>query len=320
MTRAFFFLIGLFFLAAGCREKITPTWEIPQSPASDRLTSVFFHDAKNGFVAGGRRFDQNLIFHTADGGQTWERQMPAELFEKIVFNLAFRDALTGLAICFEGKVLRTFDGGNHWEIRQTEGWMPLRGIALVSDSVVVVVGGNGYDKGVIHRSEDFGYTWAVVDTPGYELRDVVFTDAQTGYACGYGTIIKTTDGGKTWAFTPAKNEFFTSLSFVDAQTGFAVGRTGTIVKTTDGGFTWEVLRNGNNPANPRHFYQKVRFWDSETGYIVGDKGLILKTSDAGHSWKKLEKETLENLHDLHLFDEGDGIVVGESGTILRFRE
>ncbi|MEZ4775173.1 MAG: YCF48-related protein [Bacteroidia bacterium] len=322
MVRLSFLLavaISLTF-AAGCREKISPGWETAAPPASDRLTSVYFHDSQTGFIAGGRRFDLNLLFRTDDGGQTWTRQTTTDLFEKIVFNMAFNENMQGLAVCYEGKVLRTFDGGESWEIRQTEGWMPLRGIAIISDSVIVIVGGNGYDQGIIHRSEDFGNTWTVVDTPGYELRDVVFTDTKTGYACGYGTIIKTSDGGKSWTLTPAKNEFFSSLSFPTAQNGIAVGRTGTIVKTTDGGDTWEVIRNGNHPQNPRHAYNKVRFFDTTTGYIVGDKGLILKTTDSGKSWQKFDKGTTEDLYDIYLFDEGDAIVVGESGVVLRFRE
>ncbi|MEZ4825463.1 MAG: YCF48-related protein [Bacteroidia bacterium] len=312
----FLMIVSVLLIAGGCREKIIPTGTSIAPPATDRLTSVYFHDRETGFVAGGRRFDLNLIFRTDDGGTSWERQAPFDIFEKIVFNFAFDQNLRGFAVCYEGKVLRTTDGGQNWQIRQTEGWMPLRGVAIVDDSVVVVVGGNGYDKGIIHRSTDAGNTWAVIDTPGYELRDVVFTSPLTGYACGYGTIIKTTDGGKTWALTPAKNEFFSSITFPTPSTGIAVGRTGTIVRTTDSGENWEVIRNGSHPQNPRHYYNKVKFATPDIGFIVGDNGQILRTEDGGQHWKKVEKETHTHLHDIYLFSDSEAVVAGESGTLI----
>lgn len=317
--RSVFFIICTLLLGS-CGEKISPEWDTWEINTEDRLTSVEFTDRQTGFVAGGRRFDLTVIFRTDDNGNSWERQLPENQFDKLVFDLEFRNESEGFAACYEGKVLRTEDGGATWQLSQTEHWMPMKGLFIVNDSVLVAVGGDGYDRGSIHRSEDNGRNWRVIDSMNYELRDVVFTDEKTGYACGYGTVIKTTDGGLNWTLTPAKNEFFSTLDFPTASTGYVAGRTGTIIKTTDAGNTWKVLRNGNNPFNPRHAFHRIRFLNENTGYLVGDNGLIMKTADGGKTWNKLDKGTREHLHDIFLFDEGDGIIVGEKGTILRFSE
>ena len=304
----------------GCRERLTPDFESLGQPTTERLEAVHFVNASTGFIAGGTRFESSRIFRTDNQGQSWVEQEANIEYEKIIFDLYFRNEMLGFATGYEGKILKTTDQGNTWKLFQSRFWLPLHGIAMADDAVVVAVGGNGYDRGIIHRSEDQGETWTMIDTFDFELRDVVFTSPKIGFTAGYSAILKTEDGGITWDFTTAQKEFFSALSFPSPNTGYAVGRTGTIAKTTDGGDTWKRIRNGNNPLLPRHAYSKVSFLNEEIGYIVGDRGLILKTTDGGKSWIRIEKETKAHLYDTFMFEEGNGIFVGDEGTVLHFEE
>ncbi|MEZ4851717.1 MAG: hypothetical protein R3B93_24515 [Bacteroidia bacterium] len=210
----------------GCRERLTPDFESLGTPTTERLEAVHFVNASTGFIAGGTRFESSRIFRTDNQGQSWVEQEAIIEYEKIIFDLYFRDEMLGFATGYEGKILKTTDQGNTWKLFQSRFWLPLHGIAMADESVVVAVGGNGYDRGIIHRSEDQGETWTMIDTFDFELRDVVFTSPQIGFAAGYSAILKTEDGGITWDFTTAQKEFFSALSFPSPNTGYAVGRTG----------------------------------------------------------------------------------------------
>lgn len=78
---------------------------------------------------------------------------------------------------------------------------------------------------------------------GNQLNSVFFTDSQTGYIAGNGTILKTSDGGDSWTKTINSDNNFFSVYFTDATTGYVTGGffEGFILKTTDGGSSWSTL-------------------------------------------------------------------------------
>lgn len=321
MKRLFVLWGSAWWLLMGCGERLEPVQTLLPVGAEpqDQLQAIWFGSPDTGYVAGGQRFLRTALYATTDGGQQWTPQFPELAFDKILFDLDFVDSRRGFAAGFDGKVLRTLDGGQTWRVSQIPFWYPMRAIKVVNDSLVIAVGGVGYSTGIIARSTNFGESWTVIDILELELRDVVFTSATTGYACGYGAILQTTDGGLTWTYTPARNEFFSALCFVDAQTGFAVGRTGTILRTTDAGASWERLRNGNLPGAP-HRYHDVAFIDAQVGYIVGDRGLILKTRDGGRRWTRFDRQLQADLYAVQVWPDGEGIIAGAEGTLFRFSE
>ncbi len=62
---------------------------------------------------------QTVLWFTGDGGKTWTERgrLPARV---AVYNLAFADADHGWAVGSGGLVLRTRDGGRHWEVQPTQ--------------------------------------------------------------------------------------------------------------------------------------------------------------------------------------------------------
>lgn len=97
------------------------SWESFTGPAY--TTAWRFHDALHGIAVGGREEDSkvyNLIYRTEDGGSTWST-VYNEATEPygVLLNVAFSDALHGVAGCSSGKILYTADGGASWQVQQT---------------------------------------------------------------------------------------------------------------------------------------------------------------------------------------------------------
>ena len=130
------------------------------------------------------------------------------------------------------------------------------------------------------------------------LHDVVFADAQHGWAVGdRGVVLATDDGGAHWRSQQSGVECpLLSVSFVDSQRGWIVGGTatpithrteGVVLRTVDGGQHWQRL---NLPTLPRLTH--VQFFDAAHGVAAGygsnfyPSGLFT-SSDGGKSWQPL---------------------------------
>ncbi|MEM7367682.1 MAG: YCF48-related protein [Bacteroidota bacterium] len=321
MQRNNLHLLWMLVVLAACQDPIVPVSTYIDSPAEpqDYLQRIIFQDPDTGYIVGGQRFDKTLVMRTVDGGENWEQLAMFDQFTFILFDVLTKENMV-LGAGLGGLRLMSQDAGTNWSLRHTNGIKAIRSMVMIEDSVLIGVGGLGYNKGEILQSEDFGFSWTIVDTPEVELRDLHFSDDRTGYACGYGVVYKTKDGGDSWTLTPAKDDFFSSIHFPSPNVGYTVGRTGTILKTEDAGDSWEKLRNGNSPLVPRHLYNHVTFLDVNTGYILGDKGVFLKTTDGGLSWQTLDLDIEADLLHGYFFQEGEGLLVGSQGTIVRFRE
>ncbi|MEL6591971.1 MAG: YCF48-related protein [Bacteroidota bacterium] len=321
MNRLFFLtlLLGLSGLYS-CGERLAPSEKISRLEADGPVRALHFFDANEGFVAGGERFFETILKHTADGGDNWTTRIPEPAFGQAVFGIDFWNRQRGVACGVGGKYLWTQDGGDTWRVVQSQYWRQMQDIAFADSQVVISVGGTGYSSGIMERSTNGGLNWALVDTFDFELRAVHFVDAQVGFACGYGVILKTSDSGLSWDFTEARREFFSDIDFPSSQVGYAVGRTGTILKTTDQGETWTRLRNGNLVFNPAHRYHAIDFVDNEIGYVAGDNGVLMKTTDGGKSWQKVALSFEQDWWDIQLLTDGKMVLGGADGSFLLLQE
>jgi photosystem II stability/assembly factor-like uncharacterized protein len=137
-------------------------------------------------------------------------------------------------------------------------------------------------------------TWVALNsgTNVEALRDIFFTDANTGYVVGGypGVILKTTDAGGHWvALNPGITEQLASIWFTDPNTGYAVGGNQTpakLLKTTDAGNTWSLQEYGS-----WNRLYSVQFVTPSIGYTAGVVGTLLKTTNAGGSWFPLSAGT-----------------------------
>jgi photosystem II stability/assembly factor-like uncharacterized protein len=288
------------------------------------LHAVQFVDRSEGWAVG----DDGVIWHSVDGGKSWERQPSGT-----------RAALQSL----------------HF-LNPYVGWVAGR----------EELPHGGGSAGVLLFTRDGGLRWQRVSTnalPG--LNRVRFVNNQTGFVAGDGTeqfptgVFKTTDAGRTWQPLPGPRcPAWLAADFLDEQTGALAGawnriamlRQGTLVKLdTDqlggrnlrglqlagkrgvavgqGGLVlindntaeskWEIPSLGQRPA-------VLASWDFHAVYTLGDHiwvlgrpgSVVLHSGDFGGTWEVLRTGQPLPLQALFFLDEHRGWAVGEYGTIL----
>lgn len=152
-------------------------------------------------------------------------------------------------ICgFDGKVVRTTDGGTTWSGSTVSGAYHLESINFPSPST-------GYTSGVegIWKSTNGGASWFNVtpvrtSPPSPNFWGCFFVDDNNGMVVGEGCgnnqyFYKTTDGGGSWSIFSGNepNSGMTDVILYNPNgLGYAVS-SGKLWQTTDGGATWNVF-------------------------------------------------------------------------------
>ena len=190
------------------------TWEadlIFGAPDEGGLAMIFAIDELNAWVPI-HSGDPQGIWHTSDGGESWDRQTTADYngngaFPNVVH---FWDENNGWCqgdpVDGYYEMYTTTDGGENW-IR-----VPSEDIPAPQTGEFGVVG--YYDvvgdtvwwstnQGRVYKSTDRGYTWAVYDTIFGNYMNTRFLNENDGLvwlmtASGYGDLAETHDGGETW--------------------------------------------------------------------------------------------------------------------------
>ncbi|MDM7926814.1 MAG: YCF48-related protein [bacterium] len=315
-----------------------------------RFEDIFFADASNGWVVGSRSYGPDIwgqvIFHTGDGGRTWEKQFersPDTSFPLMFSNfrldkVVFTDPLNGWAVgntgmfyadgwSNEGSVYHTTDGGAHW-IQQggTLGSTELFSVQFLDGDSGWAVN-NGSPSIRFARTEDAGENWRWVET-GIEKPlgigfatvqgDLFFTDALYGWAAGgLGTVVRTTDGGATWQDLEATNSLSyrhcIAVQFLDRMNGWIAGEG--LFHTADGGATWSIVQL---PVDVLDLHD-IQFTDNRRGWTAGDGGVILMTDDGGDTWldEQSGARIAADLKGLSFVNDSTGWACGHAGAILK---
>ncbi len=145
-----------------------------------------------------------------------------------------------------------------WQKQIVDTKASLRGLSVVSESIVWASGTNG----TVLRTVDGGKNWLVIKVPDAEkldFRDIEAFDANTAYILSIGD-----------------------------------GENSRIYKTTDGGKTWKLQFQNKNP---KAFFDALAFWDESHGIAMSDpvdgKFVLIETKD-GETWKPIEKLQMPN--------------------------
>jgi photosystem II stability/assembly factor-like uncharacterized protein len=316
---------------------------------------VFFADEANGWAVGSRSYSPEVwgqvIFHTADGGLTWAsqyEQAPPAGTSFSYFRLdsiSFADSQNGWAVGssetswvtdhweHHGAILRTTDGGAHWQEQGQElyaSWdlefFDVQSLNSQNGWALAAMNFPSQDIFLAHTT-DGGSHWNWVDTGitgtiqvGSEtvLGSVVFTDALHGLALGGSSqVISTSDGGAHWARPalscgayPCYYNVF-AAAFADNQNGWLVGEG--VFHTTDGGANWVHQDIGIGGE-----IQDIQFVDRKIGWLATDRGELWYTGNGGTRWHRLDGNTGYALRGLHFVNAQRGWFVGDGGTILRY--
>ncbi|MFK8060908.1 MAG: WD40/YVTN/BNR-like repeat-containing protein [Polaribacter sp.] len=206
----------------------------------------FFDDNKHGIAVGDPTENCPSIILTADGGQTWSK-IPCDK----------------LPVFEEGEAFFAASNTN---------------IKTIGSTVWIASGGK---KARILKSDDYGQTWQVYNTPIIQgngpqgIYSIDFADKNNGIVIGgdYSKPLEnkankaiTKDGGKTWSLV-ADNQnpnYKSCVQYVPKTNGkevFAVGKTG-VSFSNDGGNTWKDVSKDS--------YYTIQFIDKNTAWLAGN--------------------------------------------------
>lgn len=220
----------------------------------------------------------NSIVKSSNGGLTWQSFAIPNV---TVIKTAFTSSLIGHAVCNDGKILKTVDGGSNWYTTYSTNTIPSNffTVYFVNENI----GFSSREFSNLYKTTDGGETWIQISGTSLDMYDFHFLDENNGFATGeYGATYKTTNGGTTWTQIPFQSGFVDGTSmygiyFQDSNIGFATGQRGRIIKTINGGATWSQHSITYNDIND------IKLFDNGVGFArSGNK--YYKTTDFGDNW------------------------------------
>jgi photosystem II stability/assembly factor-like uncharacterized protein len=320
--------------AGGAKPKFKAIWEPVNVPEDLDLQSVFFVSADEGWVAGGNSAAEGgVIYHTKDGGTSWERQLgdPASS-DRAYQQIWFANPKLGWATQQSSgpvNLLRTNDGATWLEVGALQ--PNYNDYRFVSANVGFAV----HDADEILRTQDGGRRWQPVykcavkaEVEGLTrnvsclFQKIDFPTPTVGYAMsrevggGAGFVLaKTTDGGTTWTpsvILPGSNGYEGAIRFEGADAGVLRTNDGRLFHTTDGGATW------TGSSGKAALKSEIDFANQNIAWAINYRTMTY-TTNGGRSWTSREINFPTLVNAFSLVQPDRGYVVGEHGMVYRYR-
>jgi photosystem II stability/assembly factor-like uncharacterized protein len=184
------------------KENLSNKWMVQTSNSQTNFKAVHIID-ENTVVAVD---DAGKVFSSNDGGNNWigASTVPQDLItaEDLFFTTEQVGWVVGQGFNTSA-VFKTTDAGNSWlPVSDFTGYY--KSIDIVGSNIWI----SNLD-GFIKKSTDNGNTWSEITLPGmpYQIQDIDFYDANTGYAIGFaGQAYRSSNGGISWQILPTPNE------------------------------------------------------------------------------------------------------------------
>jgi photosystem II stability/assembly factor-like uncharacterized protein len=288
------------------------------------LHAVQFVDRQEGWAAG----DDGVIWHTIDGGQTWERQ-PTGVTASLR-SVHFLNPYTGWVVGREelphgggsvGVLLFTQDGGLKWR-RAGLNTLPGLNVIRFLDNKTGFVAGDGTEQfptGVFTTS-DGGRTWKPLPgSGGPAWLSADFQDARTGILAGAWSRLATLRQGTIAAADVDLNSGRSIRGVQQIKNrAVAVGAGGLVLTSDTHGQKWGYPEGLSLPPEVR------AAWDFHAVHCLGEHiwaagrpgSKILHSPDAGRTWDTFSTGQPLPLNALYFIDEAHGWAVGEFGSVM----
>jgi photosystem II stability/assembly factor-like uncharacterized protein len=179
-----------------------------------------------------------------------------------------------------------------------DGWRQIERVPTRSNLTAVTAADGrvyavGHD-GVVLRSDDGGLTWTRKrvqlfdrDNPdprnGAPLLDVLFTDADNGFAVGaYATLIRTRDGGETWEYVDVLNR-----GGAAAPTEEELAADAEAPALDDESWNFDAADLALDEETDPHLNGIARTGNGNL-FIVAERGAAFRSTDGGATWQRIQ--------------------------------
>ncbi len=310
-------------------------WSLQSNPQlSENIRSFAFADSLRGMaVAGG------YIYRTLNGGTTWSStfytgnlrsgalspsgnaivgnltggilkssdygasftnanpQSGNSTFRRIRF---FGNSSTAWVVGDGGKVLKTTNNGNSWQVQAAAPYFDYpTDLAVLNESKVLF----GTEDGEIIGTANGGTTFSTqtLDASGGAVKAVHFPNATTGFACGNaGKLWKSTNGGTSFSSINISGvtQNLIDVHFPSPNVGYVLDQVSQIRKTTNGGALFTALSGNGVSSSPKQMW----FLNDNTGYILCDGGSVFRTTD-GSNFQPAGNTCFYNVFDLYCIND-----------------
>ena len=221
------------------------------------------------------------------------RNRPEQRADAALNDVFFISANVGWAVGDRGVVLKSVDGGETWNLCETNVDANLFAVSFFDERYGLAVGGRVMPStkgglGVILRTIDGGVTWGEVEHAAFPiLRDVKILDPQTAWIAGDSStmypsgLFVSEDTGVSWiAESGSKHSGWRSILYDPAERlGAGVTMRGEL-QTVSG----DALRRPLD-AESRSFADSAYDASTGTAWAVGSEGLVMRSDDFGQSWR-----------------------------------
>lgn len=255
----------------------TETWNVLYTDEQNYLSSIYFTDSLNGWIAGA----EGRILNTSDGGITWNEQSGND--NVILRDILFLDTLTGFAVGENTSIMKTTNGGTDWvAVGDDLPFSTLNTIAGFGEGNLWIGGSNG----MIFYSSDNGTTWQEnqLGISDY-IYDFYFKTEKIGWACSSsGRLYYTLQGATNWKISDTLGDYnLNGIVFADDDNGWIIGDQGLILHTANGAGELSVpyhsthtraLKVYPNPVR-ESIYLKPDFDDQGTAILLDNNGKML---------------------------------------------
>ncbi len=288
-------------------------WEFLNTGRWGRLSHIFFK-GNTGYITG-----EYVLLKSDDNGATWfQLYLPFSLSYINHVTAFFLDDKKGFITGGDGYLVYTADGGNSWDIRNTESYDDIRSPWFWDDNNGLAFRGGT----ILSRTADGGRTWNTVNVgTSPQWTGMWFINNKDGFITSAYNTYRTKDGGKTWVGIPAvAGEYLRGIEFKDEKNGYIYGGYygSLLFVTTDGGETW---KRATSPPGPGAISGMAR---SDAGKLIsvhstdyssynGFGRSINFSTDDGSTWESLHALPTEDFRKINFITEEVGYLLSEEG-------
>ena len=285
------------------------------SHAEDAQQSLIMPLASKSLLLAGTRAGRRLVvvgeygdvLLSDDDGDSW-RQVVVPT-RTMLTGVYFRGPELGWTVGHDAVILRTGDGGEHWEkvFSAPEKEQPLLDVWFRDDQHGYAIGAYGY----FLKSSDGGRTWKEqpLSKDDYHLNRFIIGNSADIYIAGEaGTLYHSPDRGGYWETldSPYEGSFFGGQIESDGAL-LVYGLRGHIFRSTDKGENWKRVASGTDAL-----LAGGRVLSDGRSVIVGSAGTVLLSDDQGRHFALRPQASRESYSDV-LEAKGALILIGEHG-------